>query len=85
VAKISERPLTLSRAAAINASRHELDEVEVRLQIESRANVALVAEAATGLIHADWSGEGLQVLDLVLAKPIGSGGPSGKQIIRITT
>jgi hypothetical protein len=63
VAKISERPLALSRAAAINASKHELDEIELRLQIESRANVALVAEAATALIYAGCSGKGLYVSD----------------------
>jgi len=70
--------LTLCRTAAINASRLDLDEIEVRLQIESSANVALMAEAATGLIYAGSSGEWLYVLDLAPAKAIASGGASGK-------
>jgi len=71
--------LALSRVAAINASKHELDEIEVRLQIASWANVALMAGAATGLIYAGSFGEGLCDFDLAPAKPIASGGASGSK------
>jgi hypothetical protein len=44
--------LALTPAAAVNASKHEVDEIEVRLQYETRANVALVAGVAAGSIYA---------------------------------